>query len=261
MKKSIILLAGLCLALVGLYAAPACAAQEDEALKNRAQAYCDAQVKQDWKVLYRYLPPSARDQVSEDQFTELSKQKMGIRYLSFELEKAETAGDIGWVKLVQTAMPEGFKSVEPMKTERWEPWKKIEGEWYPIPAKEREAAPSRPPSERSATEEATLTKRADEFWGAMEKNEWGIIYTYLEPDFRKTTSLGAWLGKKPFYIYVGHSVEWAEVTGDRGKVMVVYLVRPSDPYQSKMEPLDQTIVENWVRIEGVWYRLVPQKKS
>ncbi len=261
MRKLLAIFGGFCLALISLYSygATGCFAQADQGLRERAQAFWDARVREDWAVLYQYLPASARGEASVDDFTTWSKKNTPFRYLSFELEQVETAKDLGWVKVVSAAQVSGFTQLAPRKTESWQPWQKTDGSWIPVPAKELADVPSRPPSMRPAEEEANLTKRADDFWQAKEQEQWGLIYAYCDPEFRKTVSQEEFLGKKSRYIYVTHSVDWVEVTGDTAKVMVTYLTRPSDPHLSKAEPVGDAAVEEWIKIEGVWYRSIQNK--
>jgi hypothetical protein len=260
MMKLVTIFGVVFLMLASLSGVPNCLAQADQALKERAQSYWDAQVRQDWAVLYQYLTPYAQSQVGPEEFTASTKEKQPFRFLSFELVKTETAGDLGWVDLISTAQAAGF-SFPPVKTETWEQWEKIDGTWYPIEPKRRAEAPSLPPSLRPALEEAALTKRADDFWTAKEKEQWDILYDFCDPEFRQTISKEEFLKKKAHYIYVTHSVEWAEVTGDRGKVRVAYLFRSSDPYLSKLQPVGETLVEDWIKKDGAWYRLMPKKED
>jgi hypothetical protein len=258
MKRLLAIFAGFSLTLMSLLNA-AGPAQADQGLRERAQAFWDARVREDWAVLYQYLPTSGKSQEGLDEFITFSKKNTAFKYLSFELKETETAGDLGWVKLVCMAQPKGVSNVPPRKTETWQLWEMKDGNWVPVPTKQLAEAPSRPPSMRPAAEEAELTKRVNEFWEAKEKEQWGLIYEYCDPEFRKAVSQEEFLQKKAQYYYVAHSVDWTEVTGDKGKVKVTYLIRPTDPYLSKVEPADDTFIEDWIKIEGVWYRLIPKE--
>jgi hypothetical protein len=259
MKKLLAILAGFCLTLMSLHGAPACFAQADQGLKERAQAFWDARGRQDWTVLYQYQPGADRSQAGLDEFTAFSKKNAPFRFLSFELEHTETAGDLGWVKVACTARVAGYGDLPPKTTsETWQVWEKIEGNWFPVPAKQLEELPSRPPSVRSAEDEAALTKRANDFWEAKEKEQWGLLYEYCDPEFRKTVSQEEFLQKKARYVYVAHSVVWTEVTGDKGKVKVTSLIRPNDPYLTKIEPKEDSSFEDWIKVEGIWYRSIPK---
>ncbi len=258
MKKLLAIFAGFCLTMISLHGAPSCLAQADQGLKERAQAFWDARVREDWAVLYRYQPGADGSQAGLDEFTAFSKKNSTFRFLSFELGHTETAGDLGWVKVVSTARVKDVPSVPPRTTETWQIWEKIDGNWFPSPAKRLGEAPTRPPSMRPAADEAALTKRVNDFWEAMEKEQWALLYTYCDPEFRKAVSQEEFLQKKAHYAYVTHSVDWAEVTGDLGKVRVTCLMRPNDPHLSKVEPKDDSNVEDWTKVEGVWYKSIPK---
>ena len=45
-----------------------------------------------------------------------------------------------------------------------------------------------------------------------------------------------------------------EVMGNRGKVRIVYTRRPNDPSMQKMAPVKMLEVEDWLKVDGEWYR-------
>ncbi len=74
MKKLLAIFAAFCLTLMSLNGVPACLAQADQGLRERAQAFWDARVRQDWAVLYRYQPGAAGSQAELDEFIAFSKK-------------------------------------------------------------------------------------------------------------------------------------------------------------------------------------------
>ncbi len=256
MNKPAALIVSLCVAALCQCVAPGLS-KADQVLEGRARTFWEARIKTDWSALYHYLPPWETNEIKEDEFTASAEKKAGISFLSYELKGSEAEGELGWVRILYTGKPAGIPQASPRTTEIWQVWEKIDGEWFPVQPNRAKEAPRKPPSLRPAAEEAELTIRADELWGAKEKQQWGVIYDLLDPEFRKNTSKEEFLGMKALYLYLGHKIEWAEVTGDRGKVKILYSIKPADPYLAKLDPQEETLLEDWVKIEDKWYRLTP----
>jgi len=228
------------------------------ALRERANKFWDARVRQDWGVLYDFLSPSERDKGTRDQFVSQGKEKAPFRYLSYHLGEVETAGDLGWVLTEFEARAVKFDKLPSRRVSQWQVWQKNNAEWYPLTEGRSELAPSLPPRLRPAAEEARLLKRADEFWEAREKQQWGVIYQYCDPGFRQRVPAEEFLQMKALNLYLFHALEWAEVAGDRGRVRITYRYRSSDPGLAKLDPEEVSVVEDWVKMTDEWYRNVPE---
>lgn len=100
-----------------------------------------------------------------------------------------------------------------------------------------------------------LRERVAQYWDARVKGDLLATYTIHEPAFRRAVTLTAFLqgrGATPVFSYeiLGERIE-----GDLGIVKVKIqstvihpkLVKPVEPFWSEFE-------EQWVRVDGVWYR-------
>lgn len=231
---------------------------EEEALKARADKFWKARVQEDWATVYHFLFLEEKDKETQEQFVAFRKEKGPFRYLSAEVGKAAVAGEIGWVELSYAARPSAYPEVPPEQVAMWEPWRLQEGQWYPVPPQQWEQLPKRPPHLRPAEEEAALTQRAHEFWQAREGQDWALIYHYLDPDYRAKISEKKFLTKKSLFAYSDHRLDWVEVTGNQGRVKVTYFRKLNDPTLYKLKPKEDSMVEEWVKVDGTWYRRARQ---
>jgi hypothetical protein len=100
-----------------------------------------------------------------------------------------------------------------------------------------------------------LRERGAQYWDARLKGDLLATYTLHEPAFRRAVTLTAFLqgrGMTPVLVYeiLGERIE-----GDLGIVKVKIkstvthpkLVKPVEPFWAEFE-------EQWVRVDGIWYR-------
>ncbi|MFZ2447316.1 MAG: hypothetical protein WAW37_13235 [Syntrophobacteraceae bacterium] len=255
MKKPFAILPGIWLLFVWclLFPSPAMAKQD---FRDRVQAFWDAQVVNDPKVLYQYLPIEERDRIGSEDFVTASRKKSPLHFLNFRLVECETASELGWAHVVYDASLAEFAEYPPRHIDLWQTWERQDGEWLPVSARRKDDVPRLPPRMRPAEEEQLLGKRVDEFWAAKEREDWGMVYSYCDPEFRNSVSSEEFLGKSALFTYLSHAIEWAEVTGEKARVKVVSLMRRNDPHLSKAAPVTESVVEDWVKDCGQWYRLV-----
>lgn len=230
------------------------AAQDDsKALKERAKAFWEARVKGDWATVYDYLSEAELGGHTKEQYIAFSKEKGPFTYHSYTLGEVDVDGDLGWVKTVCDFSPTQFPGVRPTHLDRWEIWEKADGKWYPLPRQQYEDYPKLPPRLRPLDAEKAVTARANGFWQAREKNDYASIYQYCSPAFRESMPVEEFLSKKAQYLYVSHQILWTEVQGDRANVRVTVGYRPNDPHLTKMAPVQETIVQPWVKIDNQWF--------
>ena len=229
------------------------AQDEAKALRERATAFWEARVKGDWATVFDYLSEAERKGGTKDQYVEFTKEKGPFRYLSYKLGDVDVEGDLGWVKTAFSVTPMRFPGARPDQVDRWMVWEKRDGQWYPLTSKEEESVPKLPPRLRPVNEEKLVSARTNDFWQAREKGDYARIYQLCAPAFRQKVSETSFLSKKARNIYVGHRIEWAEVAGDHARVKVEVSFRPDDPQLTKMEPSQQTIFQQWIKVDKQWY--------
>lgn len=247
--------------LLGSTLATATEDSEAQALRARAQAYWDNQVKGDWAAVFPFLYPADRINMSVEQFV-TRQQSWMFRYLAAEVVDAAVANNLGWVQVNYTIefkrLQENLPALEPKRLQVWEPWEKRDA-WYVLSTKEqRERVPSLPPRLRPAAEEAVLARRVEEFWQARQALDWAQAYQYLEPAYREQVSKETFLQRKPYYTYLSHGLAWVEVIGDEGRARVRYTAKINDPSLAKLDPQEKEINENWIKVDGQWYLQTPR---
>jgi hypothetical protein len=241
---------------------PLAAAEEpaEQALKARADRLWEARVKGEWASVYEFLLPEEQTKLTQEQYVISKKEKGPVHYLSAEIGEVAVAGDTGWVEVNYLWRPSAYSALPPTQAHLWEVWQKRE-DWRPLSKELREQVPSRPPHVRPAAEEAALGKRAEAFWQAKEAQDWRRLYEYLEPGYRAQEPIDAFLKKKSVALYLTHRLEWVEVSDEHGRVKVAYTHRPNDPTLTKLDPRESTVIEDWIKVQGQWYRHYGERKQ
>ncbi|MBW1982654.1 MAG: hypothetical protein JRJ12_15695 [Deltaproteobacteria bacterium] len=246
-----------------IYASDVQAKQTDEVARLRARAdlYWKAQVKRDWGSVYDLLSPVEKAGLSKKRFVKFKEKERAIRYLSYRLADVETSERYGWTRIIYKAQPADLPDYPPRTIKIWQIWEKIEGNWYPVPPSRREDFPQLPPKMRQPKEERALLKRVDAFWRAKEEQDWQSVYEYLDPDFKSAVPAAEFLQKKAMFLYLDHHIEWVEVVDNRGRAKVLYTYRLNDPTIRKARPVEENMVESWIKVNGHWYRQVPEEAA
>ena len=229
------------------------AQDERKALTERATALWQARVKGDWATAFDFLSDTEKRGGTKEQYIAFSKEKGPFHYLSYKLGDVEVDGDVGWVKTAYEVEPTRFPGLTPSKLDLWQVWEKRDGQWFPVPNARLQDVPKLPPRLRPLKEESAVTARANEFWQAREKEDYKSVYQYCPPAFREKVTAEEFLSKKALNVYLGHSILWAEVTGDHAKLRVAVDYRPNDPNLTKMEPTRETILQEWIKVNNQWY--------
>jgi hypothetical protein len=241
--------------LAFLTASPAADQDAKQSLTERAHTFWNARIKGDWDTVYGFLSADETERLTKEEFVRYRKEKGPFRFLSAKIEDVAVADDLGWVKVNYTIQSAVFPDVPAREVQAWHIWQKRNSQWYPILKKaQREQLPQLPPQVRPAAEEASLAQRANELWSAKEKQDWALIYPYLEPAFREKVSEEELKKSKALYSYLSHSLEWVEVIGNHGRVKVAYSHTLNDPTLTKQEPQQDVMIEQWIKVDGQWYR-------
>jgi hypothetical protein len=248
---------------LGLASAPALALGDDQAaLQAQAKKYWRAEVKKDWKAVHALLAPDEQKAVKPEDYANYRNSKTGtFQYVSAEAGETALEGDAGWVRVTGEGVLVGFPGIQPRHLQYWQLWRKHESGWLLMSKAESQGVRQLPPNARSMAEEDALKQRADAFWKAKEAQDWRAIYGYLVPEFRAKTPLQKFLDNRSMYLYVSHRLEWVEVIEGQGRVKVAYTRKLNDPSVSKMSPEEQTALEEWVKVNGQWYRQVKSKQG
>jgi hypothetical protein len=225
----------------------------DSAFLERAKSYWELQLKDDWPGRYDFITPAARAQITRDQYV-AERSNAPLHYISYDLGKFETSGNMAWMEVTFEAKVKFAPDSPAKKVSIWQLWRKDkDGQWCTLSPEESEQEPKLPPSLRATPDTEALAKRADELWRAKENLHLNTVYELIEPKFKEKMSIEEFTGKKGLLSYYSHAVEWAETTGDSGRVKIKSMSKPSDPHLSKGEPMETSSIEKWVKIDGLWY--------
>lgn len=100
----------------------------EEALRGRATAYWEAQLRNDWPTIWSLIAPKDRWQLAPKN----AKREGPLRYLSYRIEGVTVKGEEGQVRVeteVQLLGPM-LPGAQVMKRIVEEPWVRVEGAWY-----------------------------------------------------------------------------------------------------------------------------------
>lgn len=243
------------LSMIVLFRQEAASLQDEtQILSAQAKEFWEARLKEDWAKLYRYLPDDEKKELSLEEYVSGKGKHSPYKLLSYEVGKVEVDGHYGWVEMNNSMKPGRIGDAPPVNTKFWQVWLKGKENWFPLPHAFAHLAPKLPPSQRPAFEEATLKKRIEEAWGAAERMDWEAVYSYFTPKYRENNSLDDFVQKAKIHLYLSHNVEWTEVAGRRGRARVVFTSRLNDPSLTKLQPQQNTVIEQWIQQDGTWYR-------
>ncbi len=233
---------------------------EQRRLRDRAAEYWTARVSQDWARVYSFQDPPYRERVSSETFVAEASGEQMFRHHSFTLGTVETMGDRGWVHVSSEMSLERLPGKPRRQQERIEPWKRLDGEWYPCSSEEAEKMPE-PPSHRDLAAEKELAARFATYAAARKAKDYPAIYSYLNPADARELPFEEFKESESWFAFNAIEPQWTEVVGDRGRVGVVISIQSTDPHLSKSPPTVKFVVETWIRQDGVWYRDIDVRRS
>lgn len=111
----------------------------EKALRGRATAYWEAQLRNDWPAIWSLIAPKDRWQLPPKD----TKRESSFRYLSYRIEGVTVNGKEGQVKVETEIQFLGAElpQAKVMKRNVEEPWVRVEGAWYrryqPTPPRDR----------------------------------------------------------------------------------------------------------------------------
>lgn len=229
------------------------ACPDAEQLRARAERLWTARVKEDWSTLYTLQEPRRRAAITEDDFVAWCQDNEPFRYQRFQLGRVETDGGLGWVEVQCAATVRKFPSVPARSVTRWEKWRVVEEQWYPVPLAQLDNYPG-PPAVRNRAEEQRLREVFEQAWQARQEHDWERLYALTDPRDHEQVSAEDFIAGESLFERLSCALDWVEVIGDRGRVRALYEIRMNDPHMSKMAPAEMYLIEPWVKLNGQWYR-------
>jgi len=226
---------------------------DEAALRRRAEQLWNAKVAEDWATVFQFQDPKLRQGFDEAQFAAWSEKEEPFEIHSFQIESAVTDGDLGWVRVPYRTSMRRFKGLEPRDAYHLQKWRRIDGQWYPIPNNEADEYPESP-SQRDAAAERELAARFAKSWEARRTADWAELYRLSDPRDHERVLSEEFAAVEGLIEYFDHKVYWVQVIGDVGKIRVMYYHKVNDPSMQNLTPQEKVKVERWVKFENEWYR-------
>jgi hypothetical protein len=253
----------LILALLAAVAPPVAAADGDDVakLRERAERFWQGRVQDDWGVVFDIMPPEEQQVAGErEKFIAYQKEKGWFKYISAQMGDVAVDRDLGWVHVTFVTGLRQYPTMPHQTSTVWDLWQKTD-DWRPVPRAYLDMHPTRPPTVRPAAEESALARRVDATWKAREAQDFAALYDLLEPAYRQRVTKEDFLKRKSKYLYLKHAIQWVEVFGATAKSKVGFVQKLNDPTLYKIEPEEQLAFEEWVKVDGEWYRKMEMPKG
>lgn len=228
-------------------------------LRTRIEAYWQAQEHEDWHTLFRLLSPNYLHGVSEDDFVQAKNRLEKLRFSHTGVYRIEQQGEYAWAEVEYAYRPRQYEQLPARQAHIWDVWKLEQGQYYPVPSEWRQAVPGLPPVARATREEQTLTARLHQFWKAREQHDQATLYELLDPAYRRRVDFATFRKSRPFYQYLIHTLDWVEVPLDerKGRARITFTYKLNDPSLSKMPPREESLMQEWIKVDEQWYRSIP----
>ncbi len=222
-----------------------------KALREQATALWTALSQEDWKARYALEEPAVREQISEEDYVKWCVEKEPFKYVSFHFFGVEAEGDMGWVD-IERALSVRKVGTPPTSMRVWQKWRRVDGQWYPVPTKEVDYYPSAP-SLRDRQGEMELAKRFQAAWEQRKSGNCTDLYNFLDPRDLAGRSVEDFCKLVTEKQFLDYSVNWIEVVGDRGRIVGAFKTKVNDPNLSKIPVTLDPMSEYWVRHDNQWY--------
>lgn len=225
-------------------------------LKQRATTLWDARVQADCATVQQFEDPGSPGAMKPEEFIEWCQSKEPFLYKTYTLKGVEAEGDVGWANVSYTCAVRGFEDRDERTVETAQKWHRYEGEWYPAPKERADEIPE-PPSRRDAAAEKDLHRRVEAASAARLAGDWAKVYEQIDPRDRANVSLETYTSSEGLAEWLKADIRWCEAIGDRGRVFMIYEVKLKEA--RNMPGREIRKVEDWVKVDGQWYRDVKRE--
>lgn len=224
-----------------------------DALRQRAERLWSARQAQDWSAMFAFQDPQAVEEVTEEEYVAWAEENEPFLIADFRLGDVIVNEDMGWVQINCRQGMRKYPEVPPREVHRWEKWHIRDGRWLPVPPQQIQNYPVTP-AERDAAAEQRLLDRFRASWEARQEEDWDRLFELSDPRARGDIPEDEFAEAQGLIEYLDCDVRWVEVIGDRGRVRVAIRHKLNDPSMTKLPPRTILVTEQWVRVDGAWYR-------
>lgn len=221
-------------------------------LQARANQLWTARMQEKWDTVFLFEDPRTRQDVDPAEFVTWCEAHEPFRVHSFQVGQAVADGELGWVAIQCRTSIRKFPGAQPQDVNRWEKWRQVDGQWYPVPRAELDTYPVSL-ALRDAAEEARLLDQFQKAWRARQERDWAVLYTLSDPQDRVEISEETFARTHDLIEFVSKQIRWVQVTGGEGTVRVAYRLKTIDPSLTKLPPQLKYVNERWVDRDGEWY--------
>ena len=222
-------------------------------LRQRAERYWKAKQHEDWATVFELLDPAERMNGEPADFAKWCTENEPFVIHAYTLGQVLTENDFGWVEVAYNCTIRQYANLPPRDAKQWQKWRRVEGQWYPVPRKQLEAYPL-PPIERDLDEEPRLRARFEKMWDARVAGDHQCLWNMVDPNDRKQLTVEQIAEADALSKWLDHKVHWVQVVKDTGTVLVTYKHKLQDPNLKKMPAQYIQSTETWIKVDGEWYR-------
>jgi hypothetical protein len=223
------------------------------ALDRRAAELWEARREEDWATVYRYEQIENRSEQTKERYLEWAENEAPMTWHSYQLGETIVDPPFGWVEVDAAISMRNFPGIPPRETSRWEKWV-FDGEaWMPVPPHRAEDFPASP-ALRDLDAEARLQTRVEQSWDARLAGDWQRLYDLSDPRDHADVPFEEFEEAVSVAEYRDPELLWLQVIDEQGRVRVRFDAKNLDPNLTKLPPQTITATEDWIKVNGEWYR-------
>jgi hypothetical protein len=222
-------------------------------LDRRAAELWQARQQEDWETVYLYEQIENRSEETKQRYIEWANTEAPMKWHSYQIGETIVDPPFGWVEVDAMISMRSFPGLPPRETRRWERWVFDGGEWMPVPPHRAEDFPASP-TQRDLEEEPRLRARSDESWEARLAGDWLRLYELSDPRDLADVPFEQFEEAVGVAEFSKSQVLWLQVIDDQGRVRVQFDAKRLDPNLTKLPPQTITATEDWIKVDGEWYR-------
>ena len=188
-------------------------------LQARAQQLWTAKMHEDWNTAFLFEDPRMREAVDPAEFVAWCEANEPFRVHSFDIGQALLDGEMAWVEIKCRTSVRKFPQAPPQDIDRWEKWRQVDGQWYPVPRTALDAYPVSPVL-RDLEEEIRLQARFQESWQARRARDWGRLFAMADPLDRAEVQEEEFAQAHELVEFLSMEIQWVQVVCGEGIVRV-----------------------------------------
>jgi hypothetical protein len=123
----------------------------------------------------------------------------------------------------------------------------------PVPPQLAEDFPDSP-ARRDLSAEPRLRDRFEEAWAARCDRNFELVYQLSDPRDHADVPFEQFEEAVSVADYSDVQIIWLQVIEQQGRVRVKFNAKRRDPNLTKLPPQEIVALEDWIKVDGQWYR-------